>query len=78
MVDGYYILQYYLYTLAVDRFLSVRVPGYRYETHFGGVFYLFLRGIDQKRGSSFGIYGDLPAKEVIDGLRSALIPESIK
>jgi len=78
MVEGYYILQYYLYALAVDRFLSGRVPGYRYHTHFGGVFYFFLRGIDDRRGPRFGIYGDLPAKDIIESLRSALIPESIK
>jgi exodeoxyribonuclease V beta subunit len=40
-----YHLQYLLYTLAVDRYLKLRVPGYRYETHFGGVLYLFVRGV---------------------------------
>lgn len=41
---GYY-LQYLVYVLALDRYLAQRIPGYRYETHFGGVYYLFLRGV---------------------------------
>jgi len=45
MADHGYHLQYLLYTLAVDRYLKLRVPGYRYDTHFGGVLYLFVRGV---------------------------------
>ena len=29
----------------VDRYLRHRVPGYRHDTHFGGVLYLFVRGV---------------------------------
>ncbi len=75
MTEGYYFLQYYLYTLALDRYLSARVPGYRYDSHFGGVFYLFLRGIDASRGSEFGIFSDVPNTHLMKALRSALIPE---
>ncbi len=45
MAEHAYHLQYLLYTLAVDRYLKWRVPGYRYERHFGGVLYLFVRGV---------------------------------
>jgi exodeoxyribonuclease V beta subunit len=55
-----YPLQYLLYTTALVRHLSVRVPGFRYETHFGGVFYIFLRGIDPERPER-GVFRDLPA-----------------
>ena len=41
---GYY-LQAALYSIAVHRYLAQRVPGYEYERHFGGVFYLFVRGV---------------------------------
>ena len=44
MLEHNYFLQYHLYTLAGDLFLERRLPGYIYETHFGGVFYIFLRG----------------------------------
>ena len=50
----HYYFQYQLYTAALDRYLRLRLPGYRYEQHFGGVYYLFLRGIDPAR-PQFGI-----------------------
>ncbi len=53
--DSYY-LQYLFYALAVHRYLRGRIPGYRYETHFGGIYYLFLRGMDPEWGSDYGIY----------------------
>jgi len=45
MAEARYDVQYKLYALAVDRWLSGLVPGYASETHFGGVFYLYLRGM---------------------------------
>ena len=45
MADHGYHLQYLLYALALDRYLRLRVPNYRYDTHFGGVLYLFVRGV---------------------------------
>jgi exodeoxyribonuclease V beta subunit len=53
----HYYFQYQLYTAALDRYLRLRLPDYRYEQHFGGVYYLFLRGIDPAR-PGFGIYRD--------------------
>lgn len=35
-----------LYTLALHRYLRHRYCDYRYDDHFGGVIYLFLRGVD--------------------------------
>lgn len=46
MIDHRYDLQYQLYTLALHRYLQHRLADYDYEQHFGGVFYLFLRGMD--------------------------------
>ena len=40
-----YHLQHVIYTLALNRFLAQRLPDYAYERHFGGVFYLFVRGV---------------------------------
>jgi exodeoxyribonuclease V beta subunit len=51
----------------------MRLPGYSYEYHFGGVFYIFLRGLDPEKGADYGIYKDLPSPELIDALREALI-----
>jgi len=62
-----YWLQYLIYTLAVHRLLRRRVPGYDYERHFGGVFYVFVRGVDPAQGCRRGIFDDrLPAGLVSD------------
>jgi exodeoxyribonuclease V beta subunit len=45
MADHRYDLQYQLYTLALHRYLRHRIKDYDYQRHFGGVFYLFLRGV---------------------------------
>jgi exodeoxyribonuclease V beta subunit len=70
--ESLYDLQYTLYTVALHRFLGTRLPGYRYELHFGEVFYLFLRGIDPVHGPEYGVYGDRPSGESIQALSEAL------
>jgi len=59
-----YFFQYQLYTVALDKYLRLRLPGYRYRDHFGGVFYIFVRGVDPAR-PEFGIYRDLPSGKLI-------------
>ena len=63
-----YDLQYLIYSLALHRFLGWRLPGYDFERHFGGVYYLFLRGMRPNRGSEIGVWYDHPPLELIDGL----------
>jgi exodeoxyribonuclease V beta subunit len=72
MVREGYLLQYHIYAVALHRYLSSRLPNYRYQDHFGGVYYLFLRGINQAWGSDYGIYRDKPAAELIDRLSAYL------
>lgn len=67
-----YPLQYLLYTVAVNRYLQRRVPGYSYESSFGGVFYLYLRGVDPSRPGN-GIYFDKPDAGLVQGLTECLI-----
>ncbi|MEF9888386.1 exodeoxyribonuclease V subunit beta [Citrobacter sp.] len=64
-----YDLQYQLYTLALHRYLRHRITDYEYERHFGGVIYLFLRGIDSENPQQ-GIYATRP-----DGALIALMDE---
>lgn len=56
-----YDIQYLIYTLALHRYLTAFLPGYNYNQHFGGVYYLYLRGmgmsIDNKlSGKGCGIF----------------------
>jgi len=64
MCRSAYILQYHLYTLALDRLLKVRLPGYSYDTHFGGALYLYVRGISAGSATG-GIYCGRPQSEFI-------------
>ncbi len=73
MRDHHYDLQYYLYSVALDRYLRTRMPDYDYDAHFGGVFYLFLRGMDPARGVDCGVFYDRPSASRIAALSDALI-----
>ena len=56
-----YFLQYSIYTIALHRYLHTILKGaYRYDKHFGGVFYIFVRGVDANRGNEYGIFYDKP------------------
>ncbi len=74
MNEELYFLQYHLYTLAVHQYLKNRIPDYNYEKNFGGVFYIFIRGVNPDRGPLFGIYRDMPKIDLIDRMEQALIP----
>ncbi|MEW6665762.1 MAG: exodeoxyribonuclease V subunit beta [Thermodesulfobacteriota bacterium] len=76
MHKGTYILQYHIYALALHRYLKWRLPGYEYETHFGGVRYVFLRGVDPNRGPQYGIYRARPSEGLMRALEQALIDDS--
>jgi len=73
MKEELYILQYHIYLLALHKYLSFRVPGYNYEKNFGGIFYVFIRGIDNRCDPEFGIYRDLPGQDLIYALDRELI-----
>ena len=72
MAREHYYLQYLIYTLALHRYLNLRLPDYTYEVHFGGVFYLFLRGMGYKDAPNCGIFWDRPSKELISALDGLL------
>ncbi|MFA4917067.1 MAG: exodeoxyribonuclease V subunit beta [Syntrophales bacterium] len=73
MTDSFYFLQYHLYTVALHKYLSTRLPDYSYDTHFGGVYYCFLRGMDPAWGPDYGVYRDRPSSELIADLTRNLI-----
>jgi exodeoxyribonuclease V beta subunit len=66
MADHRYDLQYQIYALALHRFLRSRLPNYDYQHHFGGVYYLFLRGMDGE--SEHGIFSAKPSLEFLDDM----------
>ena len=67
----HYYFQYQLYTVALDRYLRHRLPDYDYKRHFGGVYYLFLRGMNPAR-PDFGIFRDRPPEKFVRELDALL------
>ena len=71
MVAAMYPLQYHLYTVALIRLLRSRIPGFDVERDFGGVFYLFVRGMDPAH-PGHGVFYDRPPAELITRLDRAI------
>jgi exodeoxyribonuclease V beta subunit len=72
MIDHHYYLQAYLYTVALHRYLSARLPGYDYDQHVGGYGYLFLRGMSKAHASGTGVLAERPSRAVIEELSGLL------
>ena len=73
MVSEHYVLQYCLYTVAANRYLQMHRADYSYAEQFGGIFYLFIRGVQATRDSATGIYCHRPHPDLIRSLDDALI-----
>ena len=73
MATDYYFLQYHLYTVALDQFLRLRLPGYVYERDFGGVYYLFIRGMRPENAAGCGVYFDQPHPGLVAALNQLLL-----
>jgi exodeoxyribonuclease V beta subunit len=68
MLEHGYPLQYALYTLALHRYLRHRLADYDYERHFGGVYYLFLRGMSPQSGCDYGVVAERPDMAFVTAL----------
>jgi exodeoxyribonuclease V beta subunit len=68
LAHHFYHLQYHLYAVALHRYLRNRLPGYRYEAHFGGAVYVFLRGVGPDGEGNNGVFRAQPPGSVIDAL----------
>ncbi len=73
MVREKYVLQYLVYTVALHHYLAQRMSTYSYEKHFGGVFYVFLRGVNPGKGPKYGIFHDLPDAGLVERLSEILV-----
>ena len=70
MSESNYHLQYLIYSIAVKKYLSARIPDFNYNKHFGGVIYLFLRGV--RKNSDCGIFTTKPAEDDVLFLENLL------
>ncbi|MCZ6667834.1 MAG: PD-(D/E)XK nuclease family protein, partial [Gammaproteobacteria bacterium] len=76
ILDRRYDLQYLLYSIALHRYLSLRITDYAYERHFGGVYYLFIRAMRPQQESDYGVYFDLPDYADLSALDALLAVKS--
>jgi len=72
MNESNYHLQYLLYSVAVDKFLRSRLgDDYNFKTHFGGVVYVFLRGVREEK--LHGFFVQQVGKKELDDLQGVLL-----
>ena len=77
--DGYYI-QALVYSVALHRYLRTRLSNYDFDTHFGGVCYLFLRGLNgnsDETGQLLGLYTWKPPRRLIEHVDELFTEELI-
>ena len=79
MAGSHYYLQYLLYSVALHRYLQKRVAQYSWDRHFGGAYYLFIRGMNPEEKSvkiggggfntvSSGVFFHKPDRELIEAI----------
>ena len=69
MSHHHYVLQYHIYAVAMHRYLQFRLgDAYSFKEHFGGVRYLFLRGMSPDYAPGTGVFIDEPPEALIEGL----------
>ena len=71
MREHNYGLQYWIYSLVLQNYLAQTLVDYSHEDHFGGVCYLFVRGMDPAVPGS-GVYFDRPDEILLDRLHRAM------
>jgi exodeoxyribonuclease V beta subunit len=64
MESNLYLLQAHLYSVALHLHLGRTLPGYDHDRHFGGVHFLFLRGME----AGGGVWSDRPSRALIEDL----------
>jgi exodeoxyribonuclease V beta subunit len=67
MREHNYGLQYWLYCVVLHRYLTHRQPDYSFARHFGGVRYLFVRGMESDVATS-GVFQDNPDLTTLEAL----------
>ena len=66
-----YDMQYLIYSVALQRFLRSRLKAkYSYEQHFGGVIYLYLRGLYENQ--DLGMFATRPSAATVDAFEKLL------
>ena len=68
MSHAQYVLQYHIYTVALYRYLEWKLGPGAFERCFGGVYYLFIRGMAPHQPPGHGVYHDRPPLGLVQRL----------
>ncbi len=60
-----YDVQFLIYAAALHRYLGMRLSDYDYDRDFGGVIYLYLRGLKSGDEAGSGIFCEKPEKSLV-------------
>ncbi len=65
-----YDIQYQIYSIALHKYLKLNIYNYDYSIHFGGIYYIFLRGLllDNNNNSFSGLFYIKPNLNLINKL----------
>lgn len=55
-VKEQYGMQYKLYSIALIRYLKDRITNFDYDKHFGGVYYIYIRGMNLNDNNLSGVF----------------------
>lgn len=72
-----YDLQYLIYALALHRFLRAKMADYQPELHFGGIAYLYLRGMSPINTANEGVFFTPIAPELLTAMDQLFDDEDI-
>jgi exodeoxyribonuclease V beta subunit len=77
MSQHHYHLQSHLYVLAVQRYLTLRLGArFDFDRDFGGIAYLFLRGMSPRHEEGCGVYFERPHPALLRDL-SRLVGDGV-
>ncbi|QCI21167.1 exodeoxyribonuclease V subunit beta [Buchnera aphidicola (Hyperomyzus lactucae)] len=65
IINQRYDLQYQIYTVAVHTYLQKKIKYYNYRNNFGGVFYIFLRAVNNQKKNN-GVFHTIPNFSLIE------------
>ncbi|WP_348769382.1 exodeoxyribonuclease V subunit beta [Buchnera aphidicola] len=71
IIKNRYDIQYQIYTIALHQYLKKKIKKYTYKNHFGGIFYMFLRGIEKEKNNS--IFYIVPEYSLVEKLVNLLL-----
>lgn len=74
MLKSKFDVQLYVYSLALHRWLKATFKEYSYETHFGGMFYWFIRGYENE---TKGLYFEKADFAIIEELEQLISKKEI-